>query len=208
MAIRVPRLSYEDLREAADRFLAEHGATDRVPVPIEEIVEFELGVNIIPLPGLHADHDTDGFLSADMTEISVDLYVFESRPARYRFTLAHEAGHIVLHSDALKAVAPASISDWKKFVRELPERDREWLEWQAYAFAGLVLAPRKPLAEAYREAVRVADEAGLDLERNADVARQYIATSIAKVFGVSGAVIEKRLVYDGTWEKLPSGGQS
>lgn len=43
----MPRLSYEDLREAADRFLAEHGVADQVPLPIEEIVEFGLGINII-----------------------------------------------------------------------------------------------------------------------------------------------------------------
>lgn len=201
MAIRVPRLSYEGLREAADRFLAEHGATDAVPVPIEEIVEFGLGINIIPLPGLQVGHEIDGFLSADMTEISVDLYVFDNRPARYRFTLAHEAGHIVLHGDVLKAVAPTSIPDWKQFVRELPEPERSALEWQAYAFAGLALAPRGPLAAAYRAAEQAADEAGFDLDRNLEIAKEYIATSIGRVFAVSGAVIERRLVSDGTWER-------
>lgn len=47
----------------------------------------------------------------------------------------------------------------------------------------------------------MADEAGFDLERNLDVARQYMATSIGRVFEVSAAVIEKRLVYDGVWGK-------
>ena len=162
MAIRVPRLSYEDLREAADRFLAEHGVAGQVPVPIEEIVEF---------------------------------------PTRYRFTLAHEAGHLVLHGEVLKAAAPASIADWRKFVRELAQPDREWLEWQAYAFAGLVLVPRDPLERAYRAAKQAADEAGFDLDRNLEVARQYVATSIGKVFAISAAVVEKRLGYDGIWER-------
>lgn len=128
MAIRVPRLSYEGLRGAANRFLTEHGVADQVPVPIEEIVEFGLGVNIIPLPGLHESHEIDGFLSADMTAISVDLHIFESHPTRYGFTLAHEVGHLVLHGEALKAVAPASIADWRTFVCELAEPNREWLE--------------------------------------------------------------------------------
>jgi hypothetical protein len=197
----VPRLSYEDLREAADRFLAEHGVAVQVPVPIEEIVEFGLGINIIPLPGLHVSHEIDGFLSADMTEISVDLHVFESFPTRYRFTLAHEAGHLVLHGEVLKAAAPASIADWRKFVRELAQPDREWLEWQAYAFAGLVLVPRDSLDRAYRAAKQAADEAGFDLDRNLEVAKQYVATSIGKVFAVSAAVVEKRLGYDGIWER-------
>jgi hypothetical protein len=201
VAIRVPRLSYEDLREAADRFLTEHGAANTVPVPIEEIVEFGLHINIIPLPGLHSGHEIDGFLSADLTEISVDLHVFENHQARYRFTLAHEAGHIVLHGDALKATAPASIPDWKEFVRQLPEPDREWLEWQAYGFAGLVLVPQRPLDAAYREAVQTAAEAGFDVERQLEIAKRYLTSSIGKLFDVSSAVIEKRLVSDGIWER-------
>lgn len=201
MAIRVPRLSYEDLRGFADRFLAERHPSRTVPIPIEEIVEFGLAINIIPLPGLHADHGIDGFLSADMTEISVDLYVFESRPARYRFTLAHEVAHVVLHGDSLKQVAPTTVPDWKQFVLELPEADREWLEYQAYSFAGLVLAPQEPLLREYRDALRIADEAGINLEQYPDVAQQYMATSIAKTFEVSATVIEKRLAKDGVWPR-------
>ncbi len=59
----------------------------------------------------------------------------------------------------------------------------------------------RPLDAAYRAALRAADEAGFDVERNLDIARQYVATSISKVFDVSSAVIEKRLVYDGIWGK-------
>lgn len=197
MAVRVPRLSYEDLRGCADRFLAARHPSGTIPIPIEAIVEFELGINIVPLPGLHADHGIDGFLSADMTEISVDLYVFESRPSRYRFTLAHELAHVVLHGESLKQVMPATIPDWKQFVRNLPEADREWLEYQAYALAGLVLVPREPLLREYRAALRLADEAGINLEQFPDVATQYMATSIAKTFEVSATVIEKRLAKDG-----------
>jgi len=201
VTVHVPRLSYEDLRGRADAFLAEHHPRGSIPVPIEQIVEFGFGINIIPIPDLRRDFGTDGFLSAAMTEISVDLRVLERLPARYRFTLAHELGHVVLHGDTLKAVAPASIPDWKVFVRVLADSDREWLEWQAYAFAGLLLVPRDPLARAYRDAVRAADQAGFDLAGNLDVAKHYMATSIAKIFEVSAAVIEKRLVYDALWER-------
>ncbi len=109
----------------------------------------------------------------------------------------------MLHGDGLKQVAPATIPDWKRFVRELPEADREWLEYQAYAFAGLVLVPREPLTREYRAAVRLADEAGINLDQYPDVARQYVATSIAKIFEVSAAVVEKRLVKDGVWSREP-----
>jgi hypothetical protein len=202
LAIRVPRLSYVDLRGYADRFLGEHHPTLSPPVPIDEIAEFGLGINIIPIPGLQAVHDIDGFLSADMTEISVDQYVFENRPTRYRFTLAHEIAHLVIHGDRLREVAPKSIPDWKQFVRDLPERDYAWLEWQAYAFAGLVLAPQAPLRAAHDDAVQATRDAGIDPGLNLDFARDYIATWIARRFEVSAAVIDKRLVYDGIWPRV------
>jgi hypothetical protein len=196
MSVRVPWRSYDDIRGVADAFLHEHHADASIPVPIEAIVEFRLDINIVPIPGLQADFDTEGFLSAGMTEISVDLYVFEHRPTRYRFTLAHEVGHVILHGDILKAAAPQTVTDWKHFVRELPERERETLEWQAYAFGGLVLAPRAPLEEAHRAAVRIADEAGFDIIEHPEVAARYVATWIARRFDVSAQVIERRLRED------------
>jgi hypothetical protein len=82
----VPRHSYEELRKHADRFLRSHNPTGTIPVPIEEIVEFEFGMNIVPIPGLHQGYEIDGFISGDLSEISVDQFVYESRPGRYRFT--------------------------------------------------------------------------------------------------------------------------
>jgi hypothetical protein len=64
-----------------------------------------------------------------------------------------------------------------------------------------VLVPRESIDRAYRAARQAADEAGFDLDRNLEVAKQYVATSIGKVFAVSAAVVEKRLSYDGTWER-------
>jgi Zn-dependent peptidase ImmA (M78 family) len=194
-------LSYEDLRGLADAFLSKFHPSGAIPVPIEEIVEFGLEINIVPIPELLTVHDVDGFLSADMTEISVDMFILEKRPARYRFTLAHEAAHLVLHGEVLREVRPASIDDWRHFVRELPEKDREWLEWQAHCFAGLILVPREALAAAYREAVKVADEAGLEIESNFEIAKRYVAAGIGRLFDVSADVIERRLRYDGIWPR-------
>lgn len=57
-----------------------------MPVPVEEIVEFGFGINIVPVPGLLAVHEVDAFTSRDLKSIMVDLSVFESRsPNRYRF---------------------------------------------------------------------------------------------------------------------------
>jgi len=92
-----PILSYGDLRRRAGDFLRTHHPDGTIPIPIEEIVESQHRIDIIPVPGLHKAFEVDGFISSDLKAITVDAFVYEQRPGRYRFTLAHELAHAVLH---------------------------------------------------------------------------------------------------------------
>jgi IrrE N-terminal-like domain len=198
-SLQVPRHSYEELRKRTDNFLRTYNPKGTIPVPIEEIVEFEFGINIVPIPGLHQGFEIDGFISSDLTVISVDQFVYESRPGRYRFTLAHELGHAVLHRRVYEKASISSIKEWKQFVAEIDLQDYEWLEWQAYAFAGLILVPQVPLKKKFAKAVDQAEEAGLSIRKAGDVAKLYISSWLAKEFDVSSQVIEKRLDKDKLW---------
>ena len=75
------------------------------------------------------------------------------------------------------------------------------LEFQAYAFAGLVLVPGKELEHKFRSTVELVASHGLTLDAESDTTRQMVARYLAKDFGVSRAVIEKRLGYDNLWQK-------
>ena len=195
----IPRYSYETLRKRADNFLRTYNPKATIPVPIEEIIEFQFRMDIIPIPGLHQGYEVDGFISSDLSAISVDLFVYESRPGRYRFTLAHELGHAVLHRRVYEAAAFSTIKEWKRFVAEIDIQDYEWLEWQAYAFAGLILVPPVSLRKKLSDAVSRADASGLSVRKAGDVARQYVSAWLAKEFEVSSPVIEKRLDKDKLW---------
>jgi Zn-dependent peptidase ImmA (M78 family) len=153
-----PIISYEDINNSAEIFLKNHGAGDKLPVPIEEIVEFDLGLDIVPFPGLQRDFDIDGFISGDLTCIYVDDFIFLNRPTRYRFTLAHEIGHFVLHKDLIENIHPKSVADWKDFILQVNEEEYDWLEWQAYTFAGLVLVPRKSLFEHFSHQIKALED--------------------------------------------------
>ena len=81
-------------------------------------------------------------LSRDMQQICVDGAVFEDFPGRYRFSLAHEVGHRQLHADIYAQLQFSEIADWKNLIcNEVGEKDYGKLEFQAYAFAGLILVP-------------------------------------------------------------------
>ena len=115
--LEVPVLSYENIRERADAFLHQYHPGRNIPVPIEEIVEFQLGINIVPLPGLHKVLEVDGFTSSDLKNVFVDEFIYNSRPGRYRFTLAHEVGHVVLHKNVYRKINFRNIQEWKDFIK-------------------------------------------------------------------------------------------
>ena len=91
--ITAPILSYDDINKRAEDFLREHKRNEILPVDIEAIAEFDLGLNIFPFPNLQKTFDVEGFISGDLDVIYVDEFIYYQRPARYRFTLTHEIGH-------------------------------------------------------------------------------------------------------------------
>ena len=194
--IVVPVLSYEDLRTRADGFLAEFHPSGEIPVPIEQIIEFQLGLHITSLPGLKDLLDIDGFISGDLSTITVDEYIYNKVENRYRFTLAHEVGHFWLHRQLYEDADFDSIAGWKQFVTQIPEDKHNWLEYQAYSFGGLVLVPKEQLLSEIRSKVKLLDGTGVSLEEHWDLAWEYICSDVAKSFSVSKAVIEKRVTKD------------
>ena len=98
----VPYLSDENLRQHADDFQKEFNLPKHLPVPIDRIAEFGFGIDIIPIPGIERAFDVVGFISRDLTEIRVDERVYKFQEARYRFTVAHELSHAILHRDVFQ----------------------------------------------------------------------------------------------------------
>ena len=203
MAISVPYLSDHVLRHAAEEFLAAHHPSRKIPVPIEAIVEFQLRIDIIPIPGIHRAYDIDSMLSSDMQQICVDQAVFEDFPGRYRFSLAHEVGHLQLHAGIYSQLTFSDIAEWKNVICDkVGEKDYGKLEFQAYAFAGLILVPPSFLGERFRATIALAESKGLTVKTDSDVARDAVESYLSREFVVSRDVIRRRLAYDKLWETL------
>ena len=184
---------YEKIAAIAANFLSKYHPADNYPTPIEEIIEFQLRMDIIPIPGLHKAFDVDGFLSSDLSSISVDLDLSESRPGRYRFTLAHEVGHSVLHHELYKQNKFSNIDNWRKFVASFPKDQYSWVEWHANVFAGLVLVPPAQLAKRYKYHAKQVKRLNI---YNPEVALEAVSRFLAEDFVVSAEVIKRRLEKD------------
>ncbi len=202
--IALDRLSYEDIRQRADQFLASYHPERSTPIPIEEIVEFQLGIHIYTIYGLKrllAEAEIEGFLSSNFDEIGIDEEVYKGADTRYRFTLAHEVGHLILHQEMYSKYEINNLADRLKFVTEIPEEPYFWFEWQAKSFAGLVLVPGDRLEEVVAENIELVRESGIHLEGPDDSKWGYLFEGIKKPFNVSSQVIDIRMSKDGLKEK-------
>jgi Zn-dependent peptidase ImmA (M78 family) len=169
-------------------------------VDIEAIAEFDLGLNIFPFPNFQETFDVEGFISGDLNVIYVDECIYYQRPTRYHFTLAHEIGHYVFHSDLIASFHPQSIADWSKFVLGIDEETYGWLEWQAYSFAAAVLVPRVSLKQNFRNELKLLQpqiglirSKGLSAESSQDYIVNAIATKLIGIYDVSADVLNKRI---------------
>jgi hypothetical protein len=97
VSFRPAVLSYDDLRRLAEEFLEEFHEERTLPVPIEEIVEFDFEIEVVPMEGILDDLEVDAFLTSDLNQIYVDAFVLKHRYRRFRFSLAHELAHHELH---------------------------------------------------------------------------------------------------------------
>ncbi|QDV60926.1 ImmA/IrrE family metallo-endopeptidase [Crateriforma conspicua] len=189
----VPFLSYDELKAIAARTLSDSSYADRFPVAIEMIVERGFGMDVVPIRGLQNAFNIDAFISRDLTTISVDEFVLENRFNRYRFTLAHELGHRVLHRDILGAMEFDSIDDWKSQITQIPEREYGFLEYQANTFANCLLVPADELDLRFDGVVNQIKAAGLNPSDYPDECLDSICTALGKQFEVSRNVIQNRL---------------
>jgi uncharacterized protein DUF955 len=193
-------LSYKDLQRRAEEFLAEFHHERTLPVPIEEIVEFGFEIELIPLEGVLDDLEVDAFLTSDLTQIYVDAFVMQHRHRRLRFSLAHELGHHELHRPLYEGSKIASVRDWQQVQQSISEEDYAWFEFQANAFAGLVLVPSAELKTCCNTAISAARKGGLsEATLSSEAGKAYIARWLADQFEVSEQVIEKRMEKEGLW---------
>lgn len=118
MSFKAPYLSKDKLRQRADKFLADHHPKGTIPVPIEFIIESDFAMDIVPVPGLQSGFDVVAFITNDMSEIRVDEHVYMNRLNRYRFSLAHELAHRVLHADLWSEVEFHDVESWKNAMDE------------------------------------------------------------------------------------------
>lgn len=153
-----------------------------LPVPVEEWIESPLRIRF----GVQ-DLSDRGARILGLSQPRARTILVSDRithEGRFRFTCAHELGHVVMHQRYRGAFAD-------KHVGGAPRL--EYLEWQADRFASAFLMP---LALLIRELFAACEEAGMDATRCVTelamptmesewLWRKYVLPAIVDRFGVS-----------------------
>lgn len=194
--IKVQWLEYEEIHNKAEEFLNTHHPERTLPIPIHDIVDLQLGIHVVPCLGLQREVGTVGFISSDFSTITVDENIHDYVEVRFRFTLAHEIGHAILHKEIYEAFSFSSPQEWKEFQKTVDSTERGKFEWQTDCFAGLILVPREELNSSINEAIKAIDANGISLTENWDYAWDIIAENLGRKFNVSSGTIHYRFRYD------------
>ena len=98
---KAPFIPRERIWQETEKLRAAHPAGRKVPVPVLELAEFDLGLELIPAEGLREELEIDALLMGDLKSILVDRRAFMNPRIEYRlrFSVAHEIGHLILHQD-------------------------------------------------------------------------------------------------------------
>lgn len=209
-SVKARFLSYDQIARIALEILSKYQYESTLPVPIEHIIDNILHINIIPIPNLFTGFEINAFVSSDMKNIYVDEYLYANLDRQYRFTLAHEFGHITLHKYVYAEINIKNLEDWRQFISRVDINEYRNLEIQANNFAGLLLVPQSFLESNFIEQIKSLaksfKKAEVERIKRSDYLQYVIDTmafNLAPVFQVDQQVIRIRIEKSNLATKIP-----
>ncbi len=202
MTFVAPHLTYRHVAQFVEDFLAKFHPSLQLPIPIEGIIEFDLGLDIVPVPYLYKMFSQSGFLSADRTKIFIDEYQYDNFVEKYRFTLAHEIAHFIMHESLYEGLSFDSIQEYIEFIQSMPQRELYWYETQGDWFAGQLLVPTSQLEKFCIDLLESNRDQFSDSKNLSHEFWSYASNELAGPFEVNPIVIEIRIQRESFAEKF------
>lgn len=144
-AFEIPRLTVARREQIAqEALIGTEACRQGARLDIERVLIEIKGFRILAFSNLRKDFDALGIAMASGKTIYIDSDLMDSDSQvdqrRYRFTLAEEWAHTLIHGDLFAACG--SFEERISLNSELGEADAGMLEMQAKALAGALLMPK------------------------------------------------------------------
>ena len=158
------------IESSAEKLLLDSCVLGEVPTNLEKCALF-LNVNVKSVP---LESDVSGFLVLN-EDANVIGFNNQHSEHRYRFTIAHELGHFILHRNNSKLfIEKTQRPDERIMFRDNASSTGEYLkEREANSFAAALLMPRKSVEEkAAKYNTEIAEDLIADLAQDFNVSNQ------------------------------------
>lgn len=148
------------------------------------------GAVIVPGKGLLDEIGIDSFWTKGFKELHIDLEIYQGASNRWRFSIAHEIGHLFLHKDKEENL---TIEEWQVFQLKRYE-DRNIQEQEANTFASYFLISTECLQKEINDLLRLEEVKSFKIagESNKEISERF-SSKLAGVFHVSLLAMEIRL---------------
>ena len=202
MIFKAPYLTYGRVGEYVKIFLEKYHPSLTLPLPIEWVVEFPLNLRIHPVPNLYRIFAQSGFLGRSRKVIYIDEYQYDNFWEKYRFTLAHELGHFVMHKSLYEGLSFDSDQEYLEWLQTRPRNELYWFETHADWFADQLLVPTERLQEQCVSLLESNRERFSGSKFLSSEFWSYASNELAESFEVAPIVIEIRIRKENLPEKF------
>jgi|LDZT01.1.fsa_nt_gi hypothetical protein len=147
------------------------------------IAEQKLNIKIIPIPDLIKLVSVDTLITSKWNTVFTDSFFYLERENRFRFSLAHEIGHFVLHKEIYESLVIENIEDYENFFANMSQDDYRFFESQANRFANYLLIPTDRLEKEIEDTTKNNEKYKIFEEEEAKI--NYLSWSLCNKFKIS-----------------------
>ncbi len=214
--MKVDRLSHDAIEGAALNLLSDYQrkypGVPMLPVPVDDILEchLELDFGFTDLVASLKVPDVLGALWIEERRVRIDQSLDPAenpaKEGRYRYTVAHEGGHWILHRHYFLTRAAQRVlfdAETEPSIVCRSSQKKEPIEWQADTFASFLLMPedavlkmweqKRGSPEPYNAVKEIAELSALWGTGNGSTPVVRVAREMAQDFKVSGQAMQIRL---------------
>jgi len=200
-----PILTWKQIEAAAVAFCEQHAVAQRsFPLDLEELASFDLSIDIRIVDGLIEDCGSPAQIALEdgCPVITVDAAQYHANTGYYRYSLAHEIAHWLLHREWLTGVYKLihSVSDWKDVLRSISEEDYRWIESQAEECAAYLVAPPAVFDPFLQDQIDLVRPYATSLGPQEIL--PYLANPVCQKFGITAAAAQARIRKSSVWRQF------
>jgi hypothetical protein len=190
------RYNLDEIKALATEFLKNYHPLKSIPIPITDIIEKRLKIEITPVENLFERTSIETSLLINRKKIIVDKDILFRRKPLARCILADEIGKLILFEDLYKSFSGKTIRTWRNHEQSFSKLQHMSIKYHSQCFGCLILIPENKLKTSIKSFIAQFEDDLIKSEKLKLIVREAANDELAHVFGVTKDIFAFRLQID------------